>query len=216
MRMEEVTADLLDMAEEILCLFRYSHWNTPIHARLPSLTLLKMNGLPIQPERCKVGELLSGDIIGKIQPPTRDGNVYFYLFVDKKTGYMRAYTMKSFVTALEDTINYLTEYGHKVKFFRSDSEQIMKWGPVKQLLNKKGIKLQYSLPYAHYQNLAERYVQTVTKAVSTIIHGQTILNANLWNYALFHVVDCHNATPNTKTGDQTLSQLVTGVKYLDL
>jgi hypothetical protein len=34
--------------------------------------------------------------------------------------------MKSFVTALEDTINYLTEYGHKVKFFRSDSEQIMK------------------------------------------------------------------------------------------
>jgi len=90
MRMDEVTADLLDMAEEILCLFRYSHWNTPIHARLPSLTLLKMNGLPIQPERCKVGELLSGDIIGKIQPPTRDGNVYFYLFVDKKTGYMRA------------------------------------------------------------------------------------------------------------------------------
>ena len=34
----------------------------------------------------QVGELISGDIIGKIQPPTRDGDIYFYLFVDKKTG----------------------------------------------------------------------------------------------------------------------------------
>jgi len=31
----------------------------------------------------KIGELLSGDIIGKIQPATRNGDVYFYLFVDK-------------------------------------------------------------------------------------------------------------------------------------
>jgi hypothetical protein len=26
----------------------------------------------------------------------------------------------------------------------------MKWGPVKKLINKKGIKPQYSLPYANY------------------------------------------------------------------
>jgi hypothetical protein len=31
----------------------------------------------------KIGELLCGDIIGKIQPATRNGDVYFYLFVDK-------------------------------------------------------------------------------------------------------------------------------------
>jgi hypothetical protein len=65
----------------------------------------------------------------------------------------------------------------------------MKWGPVKEFINKKGIKPQYSLPYAHYQNLVERYVETVVKAVSTIIHGQSLLKANLWDYALFYTVD---------------------------
>jgi hypothetical protein len=34
----------------------------------------------------QIGELLSGDIIDKIQPPSRDGCVYFYLFVDKRSG----------------------------------------------------------------------------------------------------------------------------------
>ena len=167
----------------------------------------------------QVGELISGDIIGKIQPPTKDGDVYFYLFVDKKTGYMKAYTAKTkdgFVTALEDVIHHFQQHGHTVKSFRSDSEQIMKWGPVKQLLENKGIQSEYSLPYAHYQNLVERYVQTITKAVSTIIHGQSLLKANLWNYAIFYVVDCRNVTTNTKTGHQTPRQLVTGTKYLDL
>ena len=120
---------------------------------------------------------------------------------------MKAYTAKTkdgFVTALEDVINHFQKYGHKVKSFRSDSEQIMKWGPVKQLLENKGIQSEYSLPYAHYQNLVERYVQTVTKAVSTIIHGQSLLKANLWNDTLFYVVDCRNATPNTKTDPESI------------
>jgi hypothetical protein len=62
-----------------------------------------------KPLNLQVGELISGDIIGKIQPPTRDGDVYFFLFVDKKTGYVRAYTAKTkdgFVTALEDVIKH--------------------------------------------------------------------------------------------------------------
>jgi hypothetical protein len=64
----------------------------------------------------QVGELLSGDIIGTIQPPTRNGCVYFYLFVDKRTGYMKAYTVKTkdgFITALGDDIDFFEENGHK-------------------------------------------------------------------------------------------------------
>jgi hypothetical protein len=158
----------------------------------------------------QVGELLSGDIIGKIQPPTRDGCVYFYLFVDKRTGYMKAYTAKTkdgFVTALGNVIDFFEENGHKVKFFRSDSEQIMKWGPVKEFLGKRGIKPQYSLPYAHYQNIVERYVQTIVKEVSVTIHGQSFLKANLWDYALFHIVDHQNLMPNSKTGRNTVETL---------
>jgi hypothetical protein len=62
----------------------------------------------------------------------------------------------------------------------------------------------------------ERYVQTVVKAVSTIIHGQSLLKANLWDYALFYTVDHRNSTPNSKTGNKIPSQLVTGDKYVDL
>jgi hypothetical protein len=117
---------------------------------------------------------------------------------------------------LENIIAYFEDFGHKVKAFRSDSEQIMKWGPVKQLLESKGIQLQHSLSYAHYQNLVERYVQTIVKAVSTVLHSQSLLKANLWDYALLYVVNCKNSTPNSKTGRETPSQMVTGIKPLDL
>jgi hypothetical protein len=146
-----------------------------------------------KPLNLQVGELISGDIVGKIQPPTRDSDIYFFLFVDKKTGYVRAYTAKrkdGFVTALDDVIKNFKNYGHQVKFFRSDSEQIIKWGPVRQLLQKEGIQHEFSLPYAHYQNFVERYVQTICKATSAVLHGQSLLKASLWNYALFYVVDC--------------------------
>jgi hypothetical protein len=131
---------------------------------LPSLLAKKNKPAIANPEKndlneLKIGELLSGNIIGKIQPATRNGDVYIYLFVDKRSGYMRAYTLKTkdgFVTALENVIAHFEDFGHEVKAFRSDSEQIMKWGPVKQLLEYKGNQLQHSLPYAHYQNLAER------------------------------------------------------------
>jgi hypothetical protein len=85
------------------------------------------------PLHLQVGELISGDIIEKIQPPTRDDDVCFFCFVDKKTGYVRAYTAKTkdgFVTALEDVINNFRNYGHQVKFLRSDLEQIIKWRAV--------------------------------------------------------------------------------------
>ena len=86
----------------------------------------------------------------------------------------------------------------------------MKWGATQRLIEKRGIQLERSLPEAHYQNLVERYVQTITKAVSTIIHSQSFLRANLWNYALFYVINRRNSTPSSKSGDKTPLQLVEG------
>jgi hypothetical protein len=59
-------------------------------------------------------------------------------------------------------------------------------------------------------------VQAITKAVSTVIHGQSLLKAHLWDYALFYVVNCRNSMPNSKTGRETPSQMATGAKCLDL
>jgi hypothetical protein len=49
----------------------------------------------IMPNQEQNGSILKGDVIGKIQPATRNGDIYFYLFVDKTSGYMRAYTSKT-------------------------------------------------------------------------------------------------------------------------
>jgi len=68
----------------------------------------------------QIDELLSGDIIGKIQPPSRDRCVYFYWFVDKRSGCMKAYTAKTkdgFVKALEDVIKCFAEQGYEVNSF---------------------------------------------------------------------------------------------------
>jgi len=168
-----------------------------------------------------VGELISGDIIGKIDPPTRHGDVYFFLFADAKTGFLCAYTSKTkdgFVSALRMTLDLFRGYGHQVKYFRSDSETIMRNGDVIRLLRDPiyNVKSEYSLPYAHYQNLVERHVQTVTKSVSTLLHGQAFLSAKFWDYALYYTIDHRNATPNTKTRGRTPRQLVTGENYIDL
>ena len=52
-------------------------------------------------------------------------------------------------------------------------------------------------------------MQTITKAVSTIIHSQSFLRANWWNYGLF-VINPRNSTPSSKSGDKTPLQLVEG------
>jgi hypothetical protein len=57
----------------------------------------------------KVEEVISGDIVGKINPSTREGDKYFFLFVSKRSGLLRAYvsrTKENFSSALEDTIDY--------------------------------------------------------------------------------------------------------------
>jgi len=65
------------------------------------------------------------------------------------------------------------------------------------VLEKRRIQSNYSLFYEHYQTILKRYIQTAMKAVLIIIHSQSFLKANLWNYAFLYVVDYHNAIPHT-------------------
>ena len=187
--------------------------------------LAKKNKPSIEPSNSnrdrllQIGEFISGDIVGKISPPAKTGEVYYFLFSDRKTGYLRAYTSKSkesFATALEDTIQFYSKYGHTVKYFRSDSEVIMLQGEVLRLMTKYGIKPEHSLPYAHHQNPVERHVQTMNKLIATNLHSQTYLSSQFWDHALFHSLELRNHTPNSKTGQLSPSQLVIKEEGLDL
>jgi hypothetical protein len=62
--------------------------------------------------------------------------------------------------------------GHKIINFRSDSKEIMVHGSVEEYLASNGVIQQLSLPYEHPQNLVERHVQIVVKAVTAVMHDQ--------------------------------------------
>ena len=64
----------------------------------------------------------------------------------------------------------------------------------------------------HYQNFVERYVQTIIKFTSALLHGQDILQAKHWNWALFHAIDCRNRVPNTKSRPMSPYEMITGRK----
>jgi hypothetical protein len=147
--------------------------------------MAKRNRAPIprsihEPMSVPIGHLVSGDIIGPITPHARDGAKYFFLFVDRRTSYYHVFTSKTkdgFITSLKQVYDFYLVHGHKIINFRSDSEEIMVHGSVEEYLASNGVIQQLSLPYEHHQNLVERHVQIVGKAVTTVIHDQLLLAA---------------------------------------
>ena len=186
--------------------------------------MAKRNRAPIprsinDPKTVPIGHLVSGDIIGPITPHAKDGSKYFFLFVDRRTSYYHVFTSKTkdgFITSLKHVYDFYLAHGHKIMNFRSDSEEIMVHGAVEEYLASNGIIQQLSLPYEHHQNLVERHVQTVVKAVTAVMHDQVLLAAMFWDYALFHMILILNNTPNSKTNALTPGMMVTNSSALDL
>ena len=186
--------------------------------------LAKQNRQPIprsltDPTTSPIGTIISGDIIGPITPTNKKGHGYFFLFVDRTTSFYHTFTSATkdgFLTSLQYVFNYYKQHGHPMHTFRSDSEKILVEGKVAEFLADENVRQQFSLPYAHHQNLVERHVQTVVKSISTVMHDQAILGASFWDYALFHVVSLKNNTPNVKTKGKTPFALITNSPALDL
>jgi len=140
------------------------------------------------PKTYPIAQIISGDIVGPVSPKAGDGSKYIFLFVDRRTSYWHAFTAPTkdgFLTSLKQVYNFYKKHGHEIQVFRSDSENILVQGGVEEYLAEKEIAQDYSLPYAHYQNLVERHVQTMVKLI--------------WNN-----------TPNPKTEGSSPNQKITG------
>ena len=160
------------------------------------------------------GWCISGDIV-PVSPPAHDGSTMFFLFADVRTGYMMVYTGKAkdaFLEAFKSAVSHLRKWGHEVKAFRSDAETVLKDGRMGQYLHENGFTHELSTPEAHYQNFVERYVQTINRFTSALLHGQDILQSKHWDWALFHTVDCRNRVPNVKCAPSTPYEMITGNK----
>jgi hypothetical protein len=180
---------------------------------------IKIHNSITDPRSVPIANLISGDIIGPITPTAKDGSKYFFLFVDRRTSYYHVSTSKSkdgFITALKHCYDWYKSQGHTIRAFRSDSENIMVSGGVEEYLKSQVVEQQFSLPYAHWQNLVERHVQTVVNMTTTVLHDQMLLGWSFWDYCLFYVIVLLNNTPNSKTDGRTPKHAVTGVKAADL
>lgn len=164
-------------------------------------------------EELKPGEIISADIVGKISPPTKNGDRYYFLFADVKTGYQHVYTCATksgFVTAMKLVLEWYKVNKCEPKILRTDSEEVLVHGSVGKYLASIGMKTELSAPYAHHQNFVERYVQTANKGTSALLHGQRFLKAHHWDKALMHFIDCRNHSPNVKCGKMSPYEVITG------
>jgi len=180
---------------------------------------IKIHNSITDPKSIPIASLISGDIIGPVTPTAKDGSKYFFLFVDRRTKYYHVSPARSkdgFITALKYLYEWYKSKGHTIKAFRSDSESIMVSGGVEEYLKAQVVDQQFSLPYAHWQNLVERHVQTIVNMTTTVLHDQSLLGWTFLDYCLFFVITLLNNTPNTKTDSRTPKHVVTGVKSTDL
>jgi hypothetical protein len=160
-----------------------------------------------------IGHTISTDVLPKISPVSIHGEYNAFVFCCVFTGFLHGYvssTKTDFLSFLSSVVDFYKFHGHTVKILRTDSENVLMSESVMEYLYANRIQMQNSAPYAHYQNAAERQIQTIIKGVSTILHSSTMVNANLWSYAYLHFINTRNSTPNIHTAPATPLFLATG------
>jgi hypothetical protein len=175
-----------------------------------------------QPERDRewgVGECITVDNIGPINPASIDGFKYFFIFKDIKSKKIFTFLVKtcneeSYLRALEEVLEHFAKYGHRTKVVRSDYYSTFLSSAVKEFEGSKGVIHESSSPYLHWQNAVEREVQTMYKFVSTLLHAQAILRMDVWSYALTHWTMVYNTLPHATTGDAP-NRMVDPTSYIN-
>jgi hypothetical protein len=123
----------------------------------------------------------------------------------------RSATTEAYLEAIEIVRTVFILYDcASIKVIRTDIELKLVNSEVESCMNLHNIVMETSSPYAHYQNGAERSVQTIIKGTSSVLHGQVWLRADLWNEVLRYYTHTRNHTPNAKCGSISPWKRITG------
>lgn len=122
------------------------------------------------------GEIIVSDVCGPMQNPSIRGAKYFIVFKDLYTHYRTVRFMKEkseVKSILEEYVaSVRTDTGCDVKVFRSDNGLEYANNDVKDILAKRGIRHQRTVPYTPEQNgSAEREMRTLVEAGRTMLHA---------------------------------------------
>ena len=169
-------------------------------------------------------ELIHTDVCGPFDTPSFGGEKYFITFIDDFSHYGYIYLLKEksqAVNAFEIYINEVErQLDKKVKVVRSDrggefygkhDETGQCPGPFAKLLERHGIRAQYTMPYTPQQNgVVERHNQTLMDMVRSMMSNSS-LPKSLWMYALKTSMYLLNRVP-TKAVPKTPFELWTNRK----
>ena len=179
--------------------------------------MAKKNKIPISvasdPRPPCPGHTIAADPMVGISPLTRQGyglcHCFKCVFTSKDHVFPSA-SKTDFLSFFKYVVNWYADYGWTVRIFRCDMEAVLNSREVQDYLDSKHIRVQNSAPYSHWQNTAERNIQTLSKLVATTMHDQPYLPASFWGDGITFVANVRGHVPNKILGNKSPMQAITG------
>jgi hypothetical protein len=127
---------------------------------------------------------MSYDNVGPINPPSIEGYKQFFAFRETRSKYLFNFPVKhcdedTFLYHLDRVLRFFTTRGFKPRNLRSDYFSTFRSQNCITLYEDHQWRHETSAPYQQWQNAVKRDIQTILSNVSTTIHGQDFLSADL-------------------------------------
>ena len=159
----------------------------------------------------RVGEHLHADLI-PLSGPSIGGNTYVLIAVDEKSSYVSMAPLKNksskcIADGFLSIVHFYNSYGHKVEKITTDDES--NFNATKDNMAQHGVRLN-TTPADMHERRCERYIQTIKARKRSVLATLTFeLPTRLEAEIISYVITNMNATPNTVTGNQSPSLIVT-------
>ena len=167
-----------------------------------------------------IGQHLSIDVQGPIDPPTTYGCRYWWLVVCLATGHVWVYLGKNkteLQAVTKTTLMMLNKYGHKIDIVRVDSGKVESSINYVELSEQLGFEIVASPPRDQKSNPVERTKQTLQNNLMAVMFGQANLGAAYWGPAILGVAIAWNEMYNSHSdnydgGRKTPKEHITRIK----
>lgn len=183
-----------------------------------SCILGKMSIQPYNGTRLKATkplELIHSDVCGPITPVSWDGSEYFVSFIDDFTHFTVVFLIKNKSEVYEkfcEYYNYATKHFNKnILRLRCDNGGEYTSNSMKNFCKKKGIKVEYTVPYNPQMNgVSERMNRTLVDKARTLLL-ESKLPKDMWGEAIYCSAYISNRSP-TASKEKTPSEMWEGCK----
>ena len=121
---------------------------------------------PREDHQWSIGECISYDNVGPINPESIEGYKQFIAFQDTRSKYLFCYPVKTcnkntFLYYLDRVLSFFTTRGFKPRILRSDYYTIFRSNKANQFYEDHQCRHESSAPYQQWQNAVERDIQTI-------------------------------------------------------